>query len=64
MREADRFVTDDITWCMAKCKTDCPRKPRYIRDKTIPHSFADFSEHCMGYEPKYAEDEQTEEGSE
>ena len=37
MKEADRFATDDITWCMAECSTDCPRQPRYIRDKLIPH---------------------------
>ena len=49
MREADRFPTDDITWCMAKCATDCPRQPRSIRDKSIPHSFADFSNECMAY---------------
>ena len=49
MKETDRFPTDDITWCMAECSTDCPRKPMYIRDKTIPHSFADFSGVCMAY---------------
>ena len=47
---------DDITWCMAKCKTDCPRQPRYIRDKSIPHSFADFSKECMAYRMKGADD--------
>ena len=57
MKEADRFATDDITWCMAECDTDCPRKPRYIRDKTIPHSFADFSDKCMAYMEKGADDE-------
>lgn len=50
MRAEDRYYSDDITWCMAECKTDCPRQPRYIRDKTIPHSYADFSNVCMGYE--------------
>ena len=30
MKKADRFATDDITWCMAECDTDCPRQPRYI----------------------------------
>ena len=57
MKEADRFATDDITWCMAECDTDCPRKPRYIRDKSIPHSFADFSDKCMAYMMKGADDE-------
>ena len=57
MKEADRFVTDDVTWCMADCSTDCPRQPRYIRDKLIPHSFSDFSKDCMGYVPKGADDE-------
>ena len=56
MKEADRFPTDDITWCMAECATDCPRKPRYIRDKLIPHSFADFSKTCMAYVEKGADD--------
>lgn len=50
MKERDRYYSDDITWCMAECMTDCPRKPKYIRDKTIPHSFADFSSNCMAYE--------------
>lgn len=57
MKEADRFPTDDITWCMAECATDCPRKPRYIRDKLIPHSFADFSKGCMAYTEKGADNE-------
>lgn len=52
MKEKDRFVTDDITWCTAECETDCPRKPKYIRNKTIPHSYADFSNNCMAYEPR------------
>lgn len=52
MKEADRFPTDDITWCWSDCATDCPRQPKYIRDKTIPHSYADFSRNCMGYQPK------------
>ena len=57
MREADRFPSDDITWCMADCSTDCPRQPRYIRDRSIPHSFADFSGECLEYKPKGADDE-------
>ena len=57
MKETDRFVTDDVTWCMAECSTDCPRQPRYIRDKLIPHSFADFSKECMAYVEKGADDE-------
>ena len=56
MKETDRFPTDDITWCMAECSTDCPRKPMYIRDKTIPHSFADFSGVCMAYTGKGADE--------
>lgn len=46
------YYSDDITWCMAECKTDCSRKPRYIRDKTVPHSYADFSNACVSYEPR------------
>lgn len=57
MKEADRFPTDDITWCLAECNADCPRKPRYIRDKTIPHSFADLSRECMAYIPKEGNDD-------
>lgn len=57
VRKADRYYSDDITWCMAECMTDCPRKPKYIRDKSIPHSFADFSKNCMAYEPKEDEDD-------
>lgn len=57
MKERDRYYSDDITWCMAECLTDCPRKPKYIRDNTIPHSFADFSSNCMAYTPKEYDDE-------
>ena len=60
MKEKDRFHSDDITWCMAECVIDCPRKPKYIRDKTIPHSYADFSNKCMAYTPR--EDEDVEDG--
>ena len=56
MKEADRFPTDDITWCWSDCVTDCPRQPRYIRDDTIPHSFADFSSKCVAYTPKEYDD--------
>ena len=52
MNSKDRYYSDDITWCTTKCKTDCPRKPKYIRDNTIPHSYADFSHVCADYEPK------------
>ena len=44
------YYSDDITWCTAECMTECPRKPKYIRDKTIPHSYADLSKECMAYE--------------
>lgn len=57
MKEADRFPSDDITWCLAECKKDCPRQPRYIRDNTILHSFADFSSKCVAYTPKEYDDE-------
>lgn len=57
MKEADRFPTDDITWCVADCVTDCPRQPKYIRERMIPHSYADFSKSCMGYQPKEHDDE-------
>ena len=46
-------LRDDITFCCAYCKTDCFRKPKYIVNKYIPHSFSDFSSHCMAYDPSY-----------
>ena len=58
MKKKDRYYSDDITWCLAECNTDCPRKPKYIRDSTIPHSFSDLSAVCMGYDPKENDDEQ------
>ena len=57
MKKKDRYYSDDITWCTAECMTDCPRKPKYIRDNSIPHSFSDLSTVCMGYDPKESEDE-------
>lgn len=48
-----KYLGDDITFCTAKCMTACRRKPRYIRIKDRPHSFADFSDNCMAYEPSY-----------
>ena len=58
MKALDRYYSDDITWCVATdCKTDCPRKPIYIRDKTIPHSYTNFSHVCADYEPKGDSDE-------
>lgn len=56
MEESRRFPTDDITWCWSDCVTDCPRQPKYIRDNSIPHSFADFSSQCMAYTPKEYDD--------
>lgn len=56
MKEADRFASDDVTWCVANCVTDCPRQPKYIRERMIPHSYADFSKSCMGYTPKEYDD--------
>lgn len=44
-------MSDDITFCIAECKTKCFRNPSRIRDRSIPHSFADFSMNCMAYEP-------------
>lgn len=36
---------DDITFCLSECKqTDCFRHPSNIQDRTIPHSYADFTE--------------------
>lgn len=49
-----RSFGDDITFCTADCEIDCRRKPKYIRIKERPHSFADFSESCMAYEPMEA----------
>lgn len=38
---ADKYRTDDITFCANKCdKKTCYRHPSNIIDKTIPHSFA------------------------
>ena len=51
-KEELRFFGDDITFCTADCMTDCRRKPKYIRIKDRPHSYADFSKNCMAYEPK------------
>ena len=51
-KEYLKYFGDDITFCEADCETDCRRKPKYIRLKDRPHSFADFSENCMAYEPK------------
>lgn len=37
-------MNDDITFCLSECdKTECYRHPSNIQDKTIPHSYADFS---------------------
>lgn len=62
MKEEDRFATDDVTWCwpLFGCKIDCPRQPQYIRDKTVPHSYSDFSQYCPAYVPKYSKDERSE----
>lgn len=46
---------DDITFCLSECKqTDCFRHPSNIQDRTIPHSYADFTgtETC----PEFAKD--------
>ena len=61
-KEADRkteptmrlheWTSDDITFCTAKCEVKCFRKPKYIKHKDIPHSFSDFSNSCVEYEPK------------
>lgn len=55
--EGLQYLGDDITFCTAKCATKCRRKPRYIRLKDRPHSYADFSDKCMAYEPKEREGE-------
>lgn len=52
VNEELKYFGDDITFCMAKCSTECRRKPKYIRIKDRPHSFADFSNSCMAYEPQ------------
>ena len=46
------WTSDDITFCTAKCEVKCFRKPKYIKHKDIPHSFSDFSNSCVEYEPK------------
>lgn len=36
---------DDMTFCLSDCqRTDCYRHPSNIQDRTIPHSYADFTE--------------------
>lgn len=52
VNEELKYLGDDITFCRAKCSTECRRKPEYIRMKDRPHSFADFSANCMAYEPQ------------
>lgn len=44
-------ASDDITFCMADCRTVCARKPVNIRYREHPHSFADFSNTCSSYKP-------------
>ena len=43
--------SDDITFCMAECRTACARKPVRLRYREHPHSFADFSNSCSSYKP-------------
>ena len=45
------MFADDITFCLARCKTPCFRQPENIVDRTIPHSYADFSTTCSAYNP-------------
>ena len=49
---------DDMTFCLAKCRKDCRRKPEHIIDKRFPHSFSDFSEVCEAYEPEEEREEE------
>ena len=47
-------MSEDMTYCIADCnnKGTCYRNPKRIREHNIPHSYADFSKVCMGYERK------------
>ena len=49
------WTSDDITFCTAKCEVKCFRKPKHIKHKDIPHSFSDFSNICVEYEPMEGE---------
>lgn len=48
------WIIKDVTYCVADCKnkTICYRNPERIEQCNIPHSFADFSQGCLGYEQK------------
>lgn len=52
------FGTDDMTFCTADCamKDECYRNPALIKEPQYPHSYADFSNNCMAYEPRDHED--------
>lgn len=54
---SDRYRCDDITFCTADCETDCFRKPKYIWDLNIPHSYADFRNNCMAFEMRGERDD-------
>lgn len=49
------WTSDDITFCTAECEVKCYRKPKYIKHKDIPHSYADLSDACKEFEPKQTE---------
>lgn len=46
------WTSEDMTYCVANCKNKatCYRNPKRIKQYNIPHSYADFSKVCMGYE--------------
>lgn len=43
---------DDITFCVAECKTDCRRKVEYVFHKDRPYSYSNFSSVCKAYRTK------------
>ena len=52
-----KYLGDDVTFCMANCRTDCRRNPKYIFHKDKPHSFSDFSKICKAYREKEEKNE-------
>jgi len=45
-------MSEDMTYCVTDCKNreDCYRNPDRIKDRSIPHSYSDFSGVCARYE--------------
>lgn len=45
-------MSEDMTFCFADCenKETCYRNPDRIKDRSVPHSYSDFSGVCARYE--------------